>query len=117
MERRGGADEEDNYYVVFSTGCSEFQDWQSIGVFSSAEAVGQRGIVLRIASGCTAAQESAIARAMAHLPPRCRVHFAPNTQVRDHNGAIYKYANKPLGMMHWLKHASPPVPPGAFSTR
>ena len=108
------ADEiDESYHIVFSTGCSEFQDWQSIGVYSSAEAVGQRGVITRIASGCTPTQEAAITHAMAHLPRWARVHFAPNTQVRDHRGAIYKYANKPLGMMHWLLHASPRVPPSA----
>eukprot|EP00613_Pedinella_sp_CCMP2098_P022131 CAMPEP_0171688796 /NCGR_PEP_ID=MMETSP0991-20121206/4101_1 /TAXON_ID=483369 /ORGANISM="non described non described, Strain CCMP2098" /LENGTH=573 /DNA_ID=CAMNT_0012276791 /DNA_START=28 /DNA_END=1749 /DNA_ORIENTATION=+ len=104
---------DETYYVVFSTGCSEFQDWQSIGVYSSAERVGQRGIITRIASGCTSLQEVAIRHAMSHLPNRCRVHFAPNTQVRDHSGSMYKYANKPLGMMHWLNHAEPPVPPAS----
>ena len=104
---------DESYYVVFSTGCSEFQDWQSIGVYSSAEAVGQRGVVTRIASGCTPEQEAAIRHSTSHLPKRCRVHFAPNTQVRDHSGKVYKYANKPLGMMHWLMHADPPVPPAS----
>jgi hypothetical protein len=104
---------EDDYHIVFSTGCSEFQDWQSIGVYSSAEAVGQRGVVTRIASGCTAEQEVAIRHATSHLPKRCRVHFAPGTQVKDHRGSTYKYANKPLGMMHWLMHADPPIPPTA----
>jgi len=105
-----GPEDDESYYVVFSTGCSEFQDWQSIGVYSSAETVGQRGIVTRIASGCTPEQEAAIRHSVSHLPQRCRVHFAPNTEVRDVKGSIYKYANKPLGMMHWLMHAEPPVP-------
>lgn len=96
---------DDSYHLVFSTGCSEFQDWQSIGVYSSAEAVGQRGVITRIASGCKPEQEKAIRHAMSHLPKRCRVHFAPGTQVKDHAGHNYKYANKPLGMMHWLMHA------------
>lgn len=108
---RTGVDE--SYHIVFSTGCSEFQDWQSIGVYSSAIAVGQRGVITRIASGCTPEQEKSIRHAMSHLPKNCRVHFAPNTQVRDHKHAIYKYANKPLGMMHWLLHANPPVPSSA----
>jgi hypothetical protein len=34
-------------------------------------------------------------------------------QVKDHAGRFYKYANKPLGMMHWLLHAEEPVPPTA----
>lgn len=106
-------EDDESYFVVFSTGCSEFQDWQSIGVYSSAEAVNQRGIIVRIASGCKPDQEEAIRHSVSHLPDRCRVHFAPNTQVEDHTGRIYKYANKPLGMMHWLLHADPPVPPTA----
>ena len=101
---------DDSYFVVFSTGCSEFQDWQSIGVFSSAAAVGQRGIIVRIASGCSQKQEASITHAMTQLPKRCRVHFAPDTDVKDHAGNFYKYANKPLGMMHWLKYGSPQVP-------
>jgi hypothetical protein len=104
---------DDSYHIVFSTGCSEFQDWQSIGVYSSAIAVGQRGIITRIASGCKPEQEQAIRHAMSHLPPNCRVHFAPNTKVKDHKGHFYKYANKPLGMMHWLNYADPPIPPSA----
>lgn len=28
-------------------------------------------------------------------------------------GALQRYANKPLGMMHWLTYANPPVPPTA----
>lgn len=104
---------DESYHLVFSTGCSEFQDWQSIGVYSSAEAVGQRGIITRIASGCTPMQEQSLRHAISHLPDRCRIHFAPDTDVKDHNGHFYKYANKPLGMMHWLMNADPPVPPEA----
>lgn len=104
---------DESYHIVFSTGCSEFQDWQSIGVYSSAETVGQRGIITRIASGCSEQQRFALTRAMAHLPKRCRIHFAPNTDVKDHAGRFYKYANKPLGMMHWLMNAQPRIPPRA----
>lgn len=100
---------DESYHIVFSTGCSEFQDWQSIGMYSSAESVGQRGIITRIASGCTEKQEQSLRHAMSHLPSRFRIHFAPNTDVKDHKGHFYKYANKPLGMMHWLMHADPPV--------
>ena len=102
-------EQDESYHIVFSTGCSEFQDWQSIGVYSSAETVGQRGIITRIASGCTAEQEVSLTHAMSHLPDRFKIHFAPNTDVKDHKGHFYKYANKPLGMMHWLMHANPPV--------
>ena len=100
---------DESYHLVFSTGCSEFQDWQSIGVYSSADVVGQRGIITRIASGCTDQQKVSLQHAMSHLPKRCRIHFAPDTDVKDHAGRFYKYANKPLGMMHWLMHADPKV--------
>ena len=102
-------DTDESYHLVFSTGCSEFQDWQSIGIFSSAQAVGQRGIITRIASGCTSQQEDSLRHAMSHLPKNYRIHFAPNTDVKDHAGRFYKYANKPLGMMHWLMHSDPKV--------
>ena len=83
-------DDDESYHIVFSTGCSEFQDWQSVGVYSSALSVGQRGIITRIASGCTPLQEQSLQKAAARLPPRCRIHFAPNTEVRDVKGSIYK---------------------------
>jgi hypothetical protein len=105
LTKKADSDIDESYQIVFSTGCSEFQDWQSIGVYSSADAIGQKGVITRIASGCKPEQEAAIRHAMSHLPKRCRVHFAPGTQVKDHYGHNYKYANKPLGMMHWLMHS------------
>ena len=44
---------ERSFYTVFSTDCMPFQDWQSIVLFHSAMAVGQKGFVVRIASGCS----------------------------------------------------------------
>ena len=73
--------------------------------------MGQRGVITRIASGCRPQQEASIRHAMSHLPARCRVFFAPDTDVKDHAGRYYKYANKPLGMMKWLQAGS--VPPTA----
>ena len=73
--------------------------------------MGQRGVITRIASGCRPGQEASIRHAMSHLPARCRVFFAPDTDVKDHAGRYYKYANKPLGMMKWLQAGS--VPPTA----
>jgi hypothetical protein len=45
------------YHVIFSTGCSPQQNWQSYVFFYHALAVHQPGNVTRIASGCTAQQE------------------------------------------------------------
>ena len=38
--------------VVFSTDCSSYQDWQTLLLFHSALVVGQKGVLIRIASGC-----------------------------------------------------------------
>ncbi len=46
-----------SYDVIFSTGCSPSQNWQSYFFFYHALAVHQPGSVTRIASGCTAQQE------------------------------------------------------------
>jgi hypothetical protein len=41
------------HQMVFSTGCTTFQDWQSYVFFFHALQAGQPGQVTRIASGCT----------------------------------------------------------------
>jgi hypothetical protein len=45
-----------DYHVVFSTSCSEQQNWESFVFFYHANKVQQPGSVTRIASGCTAQQ-------------------------------------------------------------
>jgi hypothetical protein len=46
-----------SYHVIFSTGCSSAQNWQSFFFFYHALAVQQPGNVTRIASGCTTQQQ------------------------------------------------------------
>ena len=53
--------------VVFSTDCTPYQDWQSEVVFNSADVVGHRGPVTRIASGCSAEKEAALRQRYAAL--------------------------------------------------
>lgn len=45
-------DKVDPLYVIFSTDCAEFQDWQTLLLFHSAYVVRQRGHMVRIATGC-----------------------------------------------------------------
>ena len=40
------------YFMVFSTSCSPFQDWQAMAFFHFAQKVNQPGIVTRLISGC-----------------------------------------------------------------
>lgn len=43
----------DDVYVIFSTDCTPYQDWQTLVLFHSAKRVRQKGHVIRIASGCS----------------------------------------------------------------
>jgi hypothetical protein len=72
-----------SYHVIFSTGCSPQQNWESYVFFYHALAVQQPGNVTRIASGCTAQQavqlhhfhERYIYRSMSH---NFLLHFTPD---------------------------------------
>jgi hypothetical protein len=106
-----GYDETDvEYHVVFSTGCSAFQDWQSYVFFYHAMAKGQPGTVTRIASGCSPRDQKTLQRLfdeqVAPMAPngRFRIHFTPDYS-RVKRGAPYKYFNKPFGMKHWMENA------------
>lgn len=45
--------QDDRFFLVFSTDCSGYQNWQSLAIFFSADEVRQPGTIIRIASGCT----------------------------------------------------------------
>lgn len=71
-------EDEGDMHVVFSTDCSPFQDWQTIVLFYSAIAVGQKGPVTRIASGCTAEKQKELTDLYKKLYPKYHVHFTPD---------------------------------------
>ena len=52
-----------DYHLVFSTGCSLFQDWQSYAFFYHVQKSGQPGNVTRIVSGCTQTQQQELRQA------------------------------------------------------
>ena len=102
------------YHLVFSTACSQSQDWQSYLFFYHVYTSGQPGNVTRIVSGCRTAHEEASMREWFRTTiqepmkgqDRFHIHFTPDygqylkPQVRP-----YKYFNKPLGTLHWMEHA------------
>ena len=96
-------------HLVFSTGCSDYQDWQSYLLFHSTLAVQQDGMVTRIASGRTEAQQEELQKrfdATIHTmsPSHFRLHFTPDyTHLLE--GVEYNPFNKALGLLHWLRHA------------
>eukprot|EP00554_Chaetoceros_debilis_P000798 CAMPEP_0194093038 /NCGR_PEP_ID=MMETSP0149-20130528/48929_1 /TAXON_ID=122233 /ORGANISM="Chaetoceros debilis, Strain MM31A-1" /LENGTH=498 /DNA_ID=CAMNT_0038778193 /DNA_START=124 /DNA_END=1620 /DNA_ORIENTATION=+ len=104
--------EEPNHHMVFSTDCSEYQQWQSYLLFYYAMKNGQPGTVTRIASGCTEFQgkkeienhEKLIASQMSS---QFRLHLTPEfSKVKDSDGKKtgekYNFFNKPFGILHWL---------------
>jgi len=73
------------YYIVFSTSCSVFQDWQSYVFFHRALVVGQPGTITRIASGCQEDEEAAARKVFQEqiepmAPGRFKIHFTPDFQ-------------------------------------
>ena len=102
--RSGG----DQFHLVFSTGCSVFQDWQSYVFFYHVHKSGQSGKVTRIVSGCTTEQRSTLEKLhkeqIQSISMDFMVHFTPDyTFVKP--GTEFKYFNKPFGMKHWMEHA------------
>lgn len=104
------------YHVVFSSGCSTFQDWQSYVFFYHVMHSGQEGHVSRIASGCAGQEEQDLRRIFADeiesmAPGRHHLHLTPDfsevssNRSKAKNQRPFKYYNKPFGMRHWMQHA------------
>lgn len=95
------------YHIVFSTGCSAFQDWQSYVFFYQAMKVQQPGTVTRIVSGCNETEQATLQQifvdTIAPMSPRFKIHFTPDFAKILKPGINYPYFNKPCGMKHWLE--------------
>ena len=98
------------YHVIFSTGCSTFQDWQSYIFFYHAWQSGQPGQVTRIASGCNQ-QDAKILQDLFEKeikpmqPGRFHLHLTPDFARSAKPGIDFKYFNKPFGVRHWMQNA------------
>lgn len=97
-------------HVIFSTDCSFYQDWQTLLVFFTAVAVGQKGQVTRIASGCPEPKKEELKQLYQKLFPQYGVHFTPDFKKDAKTGESYDFYNKPYGVQHWLRH-NPQVKP------
>ena len=96
-------------HVIFSTDCSEFQDWQTIVVFHSATVVGQEGSITRIASGCSEEKKEMLTKLYKRLYPQYHVHFTPDFKSDKKTNRRYDFYNKPYGLEHWLDNTTPPI--------
>ena len=108
-------------HVVFSTDCSEYQDWQSILLFYSAMAAGQPGYVTRIASGCDDSKRPKLTRLYKELfsdsigGDRFNVHFTPDFKKDNATKKTYDFYNKPRGLQHFLKNYQQSVLSGSVA--
>jgi hypothetical protein len=99
-----------DYHIVFSTGCSLYQDWQSYVFFFQAMITQQPGIVTRIVSGCNDEDEAALRKIFADqilpmAPDRFKIHFTPDYSKIKDTTQPFVYFNKPFGMRHWMQNA------------
>jgi hypothetical protein len=102
-------DDGTKYHVIFSTGCSPFQDWQSYVFFFHAWKSGQQGNVTRVAS-CGNDKDAATVR-MLHdtqikimAPERFSLHITPEYSALVKPPLKYKFFNKPFGVLDFLEN-------------
>jgi len=98
------------YHIVFSTGCSLYQDWQSFVFFYQAMVVKQPGTVTRIVSGCDKEDQATLQTIFDEQirpmePERFKIHFTPDYSDIKGGTEKFVYFNKPFGMKHWLENA------------
>ena len=113
--------EDEELHIIFNTGCNLFQHWQAQALMASAKAVGQRGWITRIVSGCDYEDTELPDTTMLTHPvgmadtmvmpeglkksvfPRFRLHMTPVFEgAKD-----YPWLNKPQSIEHWIKNAEP----------
>jgi hypothetical protein len=93
--------------MIFSTGCTTSQDWQSYIFFFHAMKSGQPGHVTRIASGCTPEAAEELKRLHKErieiMSDKFHLHLTPD-YMKIIPGKTYKFFNKPYGVRHWMEH-------------
>ncbi|GLJ43050.1 hypothetical protein SUGI_0893680 [Cryptomeria japonica] len=86
-------------HTIFSTECSPYFDWQTVGFIHSFNLSGQPGRVTRLLS-CT---EDKLKTYAGHdLAP---THYVPSMSHHPLTGDWYPAINKPAAVLHWLNHA------------
>ncbi|XP_074559576.1 peptidyl serine alpha-galactosyltransferase isoform X1 [Curcuma longa] len=85
-------------HTLFSTECSSYFDWQTVGLIHSFHLSGQPGNITRLLS-CT---EHDLKQYMGHdLAP---THYVPSMSQHPLTGDWYPAINKPAAVLHWLNH-------------
>lgn len=87
-------------HIVFSTECSSYFDWQTVGLMHSFHLSGQPGNITRLLS-CS--DENLKLYKGRNLAP---THFVPSMSQHPLTGDWYPAINKPAAVLHWLNHAN-----------
>lgn len=86
-------------HTVFSTECTPYFDWQTVGLMHSFHLSGQPGNITRLLS-CT---DKDLKQYKGHdLAP---THYVPSMSEHPLTGDWYPAINKPAAVVHWLNHA------------
>lgn len=106
-----GDEDRSELHIVFSMSCDQGRrvPLQTILQYS-AVAVGQRGPITQILSGCTDAQREEVMREPT-LYYDFRRHFTPSFSPHPQPNVTDDYTpyNKPFALRHFLRNAQPPV--------
>ncbi|XP_020260262.1 peptidyl serine alpha-galactosyltransferase isoform X2 [Asparagus officinalis] len=85
-------------HTLFSTECSPYFDWQTVGLVHSFYLSGQPGNITRLLS-CT---DEDLRKYKGHdLAP---THYVPSMSRHPLTGDWYPAINKPAAVLHWLNH-------------
>ncbi|GAB2229682.1 hypothetical protein Drorol1_Dr00013933 [Drosera rotundifolia] len=86
-------------HTVFSTECTPYFDWQTVGFVHSFHLSGQPGNLTRLLS-CT---DEELKQYRGHdLAP---THYVPSMSRHPLTGDWYPAINKPAAVLHWINHA------------
>ncbi|PSR87523.1 Peptidyl serine alpha-galactosyltransferase [Actinidia chinensis var. chinensis] len=87
-------------HTVFSTECTPYFDWQTVGLVHSFHLSGQPGNITRLLS-CTDED-------LKHYKGRdlAPTHYVPSMSRHPLTGDWYPAINKPAAVLHWLNHAN-----------
>ncbi|XP_051227322.1 peptidyl serine alpha-galactosyltransferase [Lolium perenne] len=85
-------------HTLFSTECSSYFDWQTVGLMHSFRLSGQPGNITRLLS-CT---DEEVKNYKGHdLAP---THYVPSMNRNPLTGDWYPAINKPAAVLHWINH-------------
>ncbi|KAL8471171.1 hypothetical protein ACS0TY_028749 [Phlomoides rotata] len=98
VQKQDGEKSYPKIHTLFSTECTPYFDWQTLGLVHSFNLSGQPGEITRLLS-CT---EEDLKQYKGHdLAP---THYVPSMSRHPLTGDWYPAINKPAAVVHWINH-------------